>query len=344
MAHEIETMAWTGEEPWHGLGVQVPADLTPLEMQEAAKLNWTVSKRPSYTLDAPQWHENVGIIQAENTFHIVRDNDNQVLSHCGRDYIPIQNEDIFKFFKRFTEAGHMTMETAGSLKDGREIWGLAKIAEDFELAGDDHIKGYLLINQPHIVGRSLTIKLTPIRVVCNNTLTFALQQGGTASFRMPHVREFGNDVMEAAAEALGLSAERMTEFREAATLLSKKKAKHANVLEFIGEVYQPAIIAERRRNLELKAQGKKIGEEIPLIDQFNNYPKLAVEALERQPGANLASAKGTWWGALNAVTYVEDHLRESQQEGNALHSAWFGAAANRKAKALQLAVEYAKVA
>ena len=226
----------------------------------------------------------------------------------------------------------------------REIWGLAKIAEDFELAGDDHIKGYLLINQPHIVGRSLTIKLTPIRVVCNNTLTFALQQGGTASFRMPHVREFGNEVMEAAEEALGLSAERMTEFREAATLLSKKKAKHSNVLEFIGEVYQPAIIAERRRNLELKAQGKKIGEEIPLIDQFNNYPKLAVEALERQPGANLASAKGTWWGALNAVTYVEDHLRESQQEGNALHSAWFGAAANRKAKALQLAVEYAKVA
>ena len=148
MAHEIETMAWTGEEPWHGLGVQVPADLTPLEMQEAAKLNWTVSKRPSYTLDAPQWHEDVGIIQAENTFHIVRDNDNQVLSHCGRDYIPIQNEDIFKFFKRFTEAGHMTMETAGSLKDGREIWGLAKIAEDFELAGDDLIKGYLLINQP----------------------------------------------------------------------------------------------------------------------------------------------------------------------------------------------------
>ena len=270
MAHEIETMAWTGEEPWHGLGVQGPADLTPIEMQEAAKLNWTVSKRPSYTLDAPQWHEDVGIIQAENTFHIVRDNDNQVLSHCGRDYIPIQNEDIFKFFKRFTEAGHMTMETAGSLKDGREIWGVAKIAEDFELAGDDLIKGYLLINQPHIVGRSLTIKLTPIRVVCNNTLTFALQHGGTASFRMPHVREFGNDVMEAAEEALGLSAARMTEFREAATLLSKKKAKHSNVLEFIGEVYQPAIIAERRRNLELKAQGKKIGEEIPLIDQFNN--------------------------------------------------------------------------
>ena len=133
-------------------------------MQEAAKLDWTVSKRPSYTLDAPEWGEDVGLIQAENTFHIVRDSDNQVLSHCGRDYIPIQNEQVFEFFKRFTEAGAMTMETAGSLKGGKEIWGLAKISEDFELIGGDEIKGYLLINQPHIVGKSMTIKLTPIRL------------------------------------------------------------------------------------------------------------------------------------------------------------------------------------
>ena len=341
MAHQVETMAWTGKEPWHGLGVEVDPNLTPLEMQEAAQLDWTVSKRPSYTLDAPEWSEDVGIIQADSTFHIVRDSDNRILSHCGRDYIPIQNEDVFKFFKRFTEAGHMTMETAGSLKDGGEVWGLAKISEDFELAGDDQIKGYLLINQPHIVGRSLTIKLTPIRVVCNNTLTFALQQGGTASFRMPHVREFGDDVMKTAEEALGLSAERMTEFREAATLLSKKKAKHADVLDYVGEIYQPTMIADYRRDQQLKAEGKLIGELTPLKEQFNSFPNLVVEALERSPGANLKSSKGTWWGALNAVTYVEDHLRESQTEGNALHSAWFGAGANRKSKALDLALQRA---
>ena len=75
--------------------------------------------------------------------------------------------------------------------------GLAKISEGLELAGEDHIKGYLLIHQPHVVGKSLTIKLTPIRVVCNNTLTFALGEKGTASFRMPHVKEFGVDVVEA---------------------------------------------------------------------------------------------------------------------------------------------------
>ena len=341
MAHNVETMAWANDVPWHGLGIKVSGELTPLQMQEAAQLDWTVSKRPSYTLDAPEWSEDVGIMQTPNTFHIVRDSDNTVLSHCGRDYIPIQNEDVFKFFKRFTEAGHMTMETAGSLKNGGEIWGLAKISEDFELAGDDLIKGYLLINQPHIVGKSMTIKLTPIRVVCNNTLTMALQDSGTASFRMPHVREFGTDVIQAAEEALGLSAQAMTEFRTNSTLLSKTKAKHSDVLDYVAEIYQPHMIAEYRNEQLLRESGKAIGEQAPLIERLNKFPSLVVDALEQSPGANLKSARGTWWGALNAVTYVEDHLRESQIEGNALHSAWFGAAANRKSKALSLALQRA---
>jgi len=343
MAHQVETMAWANDEPWHGLGVKVPATLTPLEMQEAASLDWTVSKRPSYTIDAPEWSEDVGLIQADKTFHIVRDSDNQILSHCGRDYIPIQNEDVFKFFKRFTEAGHMTMETAGSLKNGGEIWGLAKISEDFELVGEDQIKGYLLINQPHIVGRSMIIKLTPIRVVCNNTLTFALGSAG-ASFRIPHVKAFGDEAIRAAEEALGLSGERMAEFKEAATFLTKKKAKHSDFLEYVGEVYQPTMIADYRRDQELKAQGKLIGELPPLVENFNKYPNLAVEALKHAPGASLKSSRGTWWGALNAITYVEDHLHESEIPGNTLHSAWFGAAANRKSRALDLAVRYAKAA
>ena len=343
MAHQVETMAWANDEPWHGLGVEVPATLTPLEMQEAASLDWTVSKRPSYTIDAPEWSEDVGLIQADKTFHIVRDSDNQILSHCGRDYIPIQNEDVFKFFKRFTEAGHMTMETAGSLKNGGEIWGLAKISEDFELVGEDQIKGYLLINQPHIVGRSMIIKLTPIRVVCNNTLTFALGSAG-ASFRIPHVKAFGDEAIRAAEEALGLSGERMAEFKEAATFLTKKKAKHSDFLEYVGEVYQPTMIADYRRDQELKAQGKLIGELPPLVENFNKYPNLAVEALKHAPGASLKSSRGTWWGALTAITYVEDHLHESEIPGNTLHSAWFGAAANRKSRALDLAVKYARAA
>jgi len=104
------------------------------------------------------------------------------------------------------------------------------------------------------------------------------------------------------------------------------------------------MLDEYRKQRELREKGEVIGMQEPLIDNFNKFPKLVVDALEQSPGSQLKSARGTWWGALNAVTYVEDHLRESQSEGNALHSAWFGAAANRKSKALDLAVKYAEVA
>ena len=139
MAHNVETMAWANDIPWHGLGVEVESNLTPLQMLEAADLNWTVSKRPSYTIATPDWTEDVELIQAEDTYHIVRDSDNTILSHCGKNYVPFQNERVFEFFKRFTEAGQMTMETAGSLRNGKEIWGLA---DDLGLSAFEYRVGY----------------------------------------------------------------------------------------------------------------------------------------------------------------------------------------------------------
>tara|TARA_R110002020_G_scaffold326786_2_gene542403 strand:+ start:5798 stop:6313 length:516 start_codon:yes stop_codon:yes gene_type:complete len=169
----------------------------------------------------------------------------------------------------------------------------------------------------------------------------ALGMNNTASFRMPHVKEFGDDVIQAAEDALGLSATAMTEFRKNATLLSQTKAKHSDVLDYVGQIYQPLMIAEYRKEQLLRSEGKLLGMQEPLKDKLNKFPSLVMDALDQSPGAHLKSAKGTWWGAVNAVTYVEDHLRESQTPGNALHSAWFGAAANRKSQALSLAIQRA---
>ena len=335
MAHNIETMAWTGDRPWHGLGIEVSPDLTPAEMQEAAQLDWTVSKRPAYTLNEAEWHDNVGVMVAEGHHFITRDSDNTILSHCGDDYVPIQNSEIFDFFKKFTDAGHMTMETAGSLRNGSEVWGLAKIAADFELAGGDEVKGYLLINQPHIAGKAMVIKFTPIRVVCNNTLTMALQDGG-AAFRMPHIREFDMDVRRAAEEALGLSAARVQEFKEQAEFLSSKQFNGDSLTNYIAELYQPQLFVDKA-----KASND---DEFIMREKFNATADKVLAAVDLSPGATLKSSKGTWWGALNGVTYIEDHHRRGNSEGNSLHSAWFGAGANRKAKALAKAIEYAEAA
>ena len=107
MPADIETMAWTGQKPWHGLGHEVGKDITPEQMIVAAELDWNVSKTP---FQNPVTKES-----SENYFVLVRDSDGKELSPCGHQYVPVQNRQALGFFKKFTESGDMTLETAGSL-------------------------------------------------------------------------------------------------------------------------------------------------------------------------------------------------------------------------------------
>ena len=337
MAAAVETMAYAGNVPWHGLGVKVEDTMTPEEMLEAAQLNWTVSKRPAYTIDGPTWSEDVGLLNAEGHHFIVRDTDNTILSACGEDYVPFQNADTFKFFKKFVSAGNMKMETAGSLKDGQDIWGLAKLDSAFELPGGDKVEGYLLIDSPHVAGKALIIMFTPIRVVCSNTMALALSTEGKR-FRVLHLQAFDEEIMETAELALGISGEKMKEFQTQAEFLSSKQTKPINVQNFIAELFQPQLLIERGK--------MEVANDIPLIDEFNKTSEQVHEAINLSPGADFVSAKGTWWGALNGVTYVLDHEKRETERvaGGALHSGWFGQNANVKRKALSLATKYAEAA
>jgi len=342
MAHMVETMAYAGEVPWHGLGRQVEADMTPEEMLEAAQLNWTVSKRPLYTINKPNvWNivdptGEASFLPVESQHVLMRDTDNTVLSVAGNDYIPFQNHDVMGFFKKFTEAGSMSMETAGSLRDGKDIWGLAKLNSKTVLVGGDEVNGYLLLNNSHEVGKAMTMMFTPIRVVCNNTLTLALQQGG-ARFRVLHVHMFDEEIISAAENALGLTDNAMKEFSEQATFLSEHRATEAQLDDYVAELFQPKTLIERGK--------ASSNDNLPALrDEFKRTALAVRDAIETSPGSDMASAKGTWWGALNGVTYVTDHLKKSRVEGNGLHSAWFGSGANVKRRALDKALEYAKAA
>ena len=337
MVAAVETMAYAGEVPWHGLGVPVEDTMTPEEMLEAANLNWTVSKRPAYTINQPVWNEDVGLFNVEGHHFIVRDTDNSVLSACGEDYVPFQNADTFKFFKKFVSNGEMKMETAGSLKDGQDIWGLAKLQSKFELPGGDKVEGYLLIDSPHVSGKALTIMFTPIRVVCANTMALALNTEGKR-FRVLHLQAWDNEIMRAAEEALGISGTKMAEFQEQATFLSNKTAQPIDVQKFIAELFQPSLFVERSKG--------NVANDVPLVDEFNRTAEQVHDAIALSPGADLKSAKGTWWGALNGVTYVMDHTKRKSEriKGGALYSSWLGPNAAKKRQALSLATEYAKAA
>jgi hypothetical protein len=116
-----------GGVPWHREGVPVDNDMTVDAMLKASSLDWSVSKHPIYFPMPVSPGEKQKMRLVPDEFALVRDNDMAVLDTVGRGYIPVQNHDVFDFFKRYVEAGDMELETAGSLKGGRFIWVLAKI-------------------------------------------------------------------------------------------------------------------------------------------------------------------------------------------------------------------------
>ena len=326
MAAAVESMAYAGEVPWHGLGVQVDSNLTPKEMLVEAGLDWSVSKREIFTYDNADPDKSEDLIMAPNHSLLVRDSDNTIFGPCGPKFIPTQNEDAFTFFKKFTDAGKMTMETAGSLKDGRQIWGLAKVDESFTLPGDDRVLGNLLVSVSHEWGKSNEIRFTPIRVVCNNTLSMALADRTQPHFKMPHTRAFDADLIKTAEDALGLASNRMKEYKEAAEFLCTKKYNKDTVVSYIADLMQPKL-AMQQKLLEQSKTEKTYLARATMLDEFQRAPSKVYEALEQQPGAK----------------FVFDHKWGHDRDA-AMHNAWFGARASLKTKAMTTALDYAKAA
>ena len=342
MAHAVETMAYAGEVPWHGLGVKVEDNLTPDEMLVASGLDWTVSKRHLFTHSEPSVDNSKEVIPVNDYYVLVRDSDNKTFGPCGPKFVPSQNADAFKFFEKFTSVGDMSMDTAGALKGGEQVWGLAKINDGFTLPGDDRVLGYLLVSVSHKWGKANEIRFTPIRVVCNNTLTYALADKTRPSFKMPHLTALDAEVFKSAEEALGIAGDRMKDFKESAEFLSSKNYTSQNVVSYISELFQPELL-EQQKNIEQMSDIKAIATRQSMVDEFKRVPAMVHQALEEQPGANLKSSKGTWWGAANAVTFIVDHKWGHDRDA-ALHNAWFGGRASLKQKAISKALEYAKAA
>lgn len=327
MVAAVDSMAYANEPPWHGLGNAVSNKLTPEQMLKAAGLDWKVELREmSYA--AANGKDRL-IVPGKKA--LVRADNDKILSVVGSVYKPVQNEAVLDFFKKFVVAGHMKMETAGSLHSGQYIWALARLGSDFKLGKDDAVHGYLLLCNPHVFGKAMMLQSTSIRVVCWNTLTWALGsdlRGRGDRFAMPHSVEFTDAVRAKAEVALGFAKNQMDQFKEMATLLSKKKAPAAEVEEYFCEVLR----------FDPKKAEKKKEDSVDVLEP-RMLPKLR-KALLTAPGATLRTAEGTWWGALNAVTQVIDHGVGRDQDAS-LRTAWFGVKAGIKRNAAELAVKRA---
>ena len=319
MAHELEIvngqaqMAYVGEVPWHGLGTKVPADLTPDQFMTTAGLDWTVDKENMTTTS--------GVV-VPGKQALVRSSDNKVLDVVGTGWNPVQNSEAFEFFNDYVMAGDMEMHTAGSLKGGQMVWALAKTKESFELFKGDVTENYFLFTNPHQFGKSLNIRMTPIRVVCNNTLTLSLSKQSDQMVTVNHRTAFDADMVK---EQMGIAREKMEQYKSMAEFLGGKRATGENVIQYFNEVFgAPA--------------KEKVDNVIPFTSR---NAKMAMEQLDTQPGANFA--EGSWWQAFNAVTYMTDHL-QGREGDSRLVSAWYGRNRKVKLNALDKALEYAEAA
>ena len=313
MTAAVENMAYAGKVPWHGLGIQVDENISTEEMIKEAGLDWTVEKRP---LDCRVDSKRRKAVPGYKA--LVRSSDQRVLTIVGQNWKPIQNSQMFDFLREFVRAGDMKLETAGSLRDGNDVWALANLGESFALVNDDEVKGYLLISLPHEYGRSLKIMFTPIRVVCNNTLTYALNSANMQRvFTYGHRKRFDETAALLAKESLGLAMEGFADFQDAAEKLSRVEYKKKDVIAYIGDLFPST------------------------SDELSRSAENVVQLLDTQPGADLAGP--TYWNAVNAVTYFIDHHTGRTADGR-MQSAWFGAKSRVKRQAVHSALEYAKAA
>ena len=134
MAHEVETMAYANEVPWHGLGARVDQDVSVEEMLKAAGLDWTLLKLP-LTAELPDGSS----LPIKDRFALIRDTDKRSMGVCGKVWHPVQPADTLCFMREYVEAGGATLESAGSLRNGRTVWGLAKLKHSFEVKKGDKV-------------------------------------------------------------------------------------------------------------------------------------------------------------------------------------------------------------
>jgi len=184
MSANVESMFYVRETPWHGLGTRVNMAPNSGEALVLAGLDWTVQQEPIYAKG-----ERISGYKAN-----VRSSDNKVLGVVTDRYKVVQNQDAFAFTDALLGEG-VRYETAGSLQDGRKVWILARMPREFVISGE-HISPYLVFSNTHDGSGAIRAAVTPIRVVCNNTLNLALATA-KRSWSMIHTGNVGDKLEEA---------------------------------------------------------------------------------------------------------------------------------------------------
>jgi phage/plasmid-like protein (TIGR03299 family) len=303
------SMMYVGEAPWHRLGVKLPKLATSSEAIEAAGLDYEVDKKQLFC--KPNGRR---LVDVPRNFCTVRRDTETVLGIVGDRYTVLQNKDAFTFFDSLVGAGEAIFETSGALGQGETIWLLAKLPGFIRIGRNDEVKKYLLLTNSHDGKSMVRAKLTPVRVVCNNTLSAALE-GAEQEVRIRHTPSAVDRLAEAH-KILGLTNALYQELDLIFNRMNVKRITERHLLEFVKTLIpdnQEASFNTRTENMRSKI----------------------LELSET--GASAEHSRGSLWGALNAVSEYTDHVQNSTIPEKRLTSVWFGSGEKLKLRAFELA-------
>jgi phage/plasmid-like protein (TIGR03299 family) len=300
MAHEIESFASLREPAWHGLGTVFSEEKTTQEMLDTANLsNWNVRLEdleiPSHLSSDKSYQYVIRTNPFDNT-------QTDVLGVVGQRYVPLQNEDLFSFGDNILDGGGR-WETAGSLRGGRVVFGSLALERETVLDPSgvaDKVKTYLLINTSHDGSIAIQASITPVRVVCANTLNLALRStkkknGVKQSFKIRHTQTAEGKIA-VAREALGLANAYMDEFDIMAKAMIEQEVNAKKFNDIILAAYP-------KPDKDSKGAVKKWENKIDVINDIYT-------------GEFNGMIAGTAWGAFNALTERLDWYRSARGGNN----------------------------
>lgn len=314
MAHEVEQMMYVGDVPWHKLGTRFEEPPSLEDAIVAAGLNWKVTTEPVFT----------GAGEELAALATRRGDNNQILGVVGPKYTPLQNIEAFDFFRPFIDAGDASIETAGSLREGKRVFVLAKLKLDpMEIVKNDAVEKYVLLSNSHDGTLAIRVGFTPVRVVCANTMALAINSKASKLLRVRHTKNVVAN-LEQIQEVMNLANQEFEATADQFKLLASRDINSQDLEKYVKLVFNPTKkIVET--GLENVKNQRILNSVIPLFESGR--------------GNDLPGVKGTYWAAYNAISEYLQY--ERGEEKNRLDNMWFGVGAELNKKALDVAVRMA---
>lgn len=315
---ENDQMFSVGVRPWHGLGTVLTEAPSIKEGIKIAKLDWDV--------ELQELTASCGTVLKDKRAVIRKDN-NDCIGIVSPNYQILQNKEAFNWFEPFIENNMATLETAGSLFNGRKVFILAKINSDdmvIDEKTNDRVEKYILLSNSHDGSQSLRVGYTPIRVVCNNTLSAAESSNQSQLIRLNHSKSNMVQTLEQLRETMDLVNQQFIATEEMYKDLAKKQVNKLDLHRYVKQVFS----VKSLENI-ITEYDKKQEEQQKIEETRKRLLARVEEIFDLEPVHNA-------WTMYNSVNYYLNHQR-SKNLDNRYASIWFGDSKRIDNKALKLA-------